>query len=58
MRTPESATGALHRDRSGATLIEYSVLIGLITMTVISMVSGMGDWLIVKWQVLTSAITQ
>ena len=58
MRKPVSATGALFTDQSGASLIEYSVLIGLITLTVMSMVSGIGSWLISEWQVLTSAITQ
>jgi pilus assembly protein Flp/PilA len=53
-----SATGTLYTDRSGASLIEYSVLIGIITLTVISMVSGIGGWMISGWQVLTSAITQ
>jgi pilus assembly protein Flp/PilA len=58
MRKPASAIGALFADQSGASLIEYSILIGLITATVISMVSGIGSWMISEWQVLTSAITQ
>ena len=45
-------------DRSGASLIEYSLLIGLITVTIMSLVSGIGSWLVSAWEVLTSAITQ
>ncbi|MEX2298389.1 MAG: hypothetical protein WD715_13315 [Dongiaceae bacterium] len=52
------ATGALYDNRSGASLIEYSILIGLITVTVVSLVFGIGNWMVSEWQVLTSAITQ
>ncbi|MEX2200102.1 MAG: hypothetical protein WD711_01805 [Dongiaceae bacterium] len=58
MRKPVSAIGALFTDRSGASLIEYSVLIGLITITVVSMITGIGSWIVSEWQVVTSAITQ
>jgi Flp pilus assembly pilin Flp len=45
-------------DRSAASLIEYSVLIGLIAITVVSLVTGIGNWLVSAWQVLTTAINQ
>ncbi|MEX0809615.1 MAG: hypothetical protein WD044_12890 [Dongiaceae bacterium] len=53
-----SAMGALYDDRSGASLIEYSILIGLITFTIIGLVSGIGSWMVSEWQVLTTAIAQ
>jgi len=44
------------KDESGASLIEYSVLIGLITVAVIGLISGIGDWVISQWSALTSQV--
>jgi Flp pilus assembly pilin Flp len=45
-------------DRSAASLIEYSVLIALIAITVVSLVTGIGSRIVSDWQVLTTAINQ
>ena len=41
------------KDESGASLIEYSILIGLITVLVIALISGVGEWVNSQWQTLT-----
>ena len=37
------------KDEKGAALIEYSVLIGIITATVIGLVIAVGDWVNTQW---------
>jgi pilus assembly protein Flp/PilA len=43
------------KDESGAALLEYSILIGLITAGVIGFVTGAGDWVNSKWSALATA---
>jgi len=43
------------KDESGASLIEYSILIGLITVLVIALITGVGGWVQSQWQGLSSA---
>jgi pilus assembly protein Flp/PilA len=43
------------KDESGAALLEYSILIGLITAGVIGFVTGAGDWVNAKWSALATA---
>jgi pilus assembly protein Flp/PilA len=47
----------LGRDEEGAALIEYSVLIGLITVAVIAIVVAVGIWVSDKWTALCTALT-
>jgi pilus assembly protein Flp/PilA len=44
------------KDESGATLIEYSVLIGLITVAVIAAVIVVGGWVGTQWTTLQAAL--
>jgi len=44
------------KDEDGASLIEYSILIGLITVAVIGLISGIGDWVVSQWSALTSGV--
>jgi pilus assembly protein Flp/PilA len=44
------------RDESGASLIEYSILIGLITVLVIALISGVGTWVQGEWSTLLSTV--
>ena len=44
----------LSKDDSGASLIEYSILIGLITVAVIVLISGVGDWVVSQWSGLSN----
>jgi pilus assembly protein Flp/PilA len=44
------------RDESGATLIEYSLLVGLITVLVVVAVGGVGTWAQTQWNGLCGAV--
>lgn len=43
----------LLKDESGASLLEYSILIGLITAGVVGTISGVGGWVLQKWTTLS-----
>lgn len=47
---------ALAVDKSGAALIEYSLLIGLITASVVIMVFLVAGWVILRWGSLQAAL--
>jgi pilus assembly protein Flp/PilA len=47
----------LWKDESGASLLEYSVLIGIITAGVIATVVDVGDWVSGKWTELNTTLT-
>lgn len=44
------------KDESGATLIEYSVLIALITVSIIGVVAAVGDDIFARWNVLSTTL--
>lgn len=46
----------LKRDERGVTLIEYSILIGLITVAVIASVTAVGTWVSTHWASLKTAL--
>jgi pilus assembly protein Flp/PilA len=51
---------ALHsfkKDVSGAALVEYSLLIGLITVAVVATIVLVGTWVNTQWVNLNAAIT-
>ena len=39
----------LHHDESGTAMIEYSILLGLITVAVIAMIVFVGGWVTNQW---------
>ena len=45
----------LRKDQEGATMIEYSILIGIITVAAITMIGLMGGYVVSKWAALVSA---
>ena len=47
----------LRKDDGGATLIEYSILIGLLTTAVMLMVFAISGWIADTWSSLNSALT-
>ena len=51
------AVRKLAKDESGASLIEYSILIGLITVLVITLISGVGTWVASQWSGLSSGLS-
>ncbi len=46
----------LRKDESGAAMVEYSVLIGLITAATIAMVVAVGLWANTQWTTLNTAL--
>ncbi len=44
------------RDKDGAALIEYSILIGLITVLAVATIALVGTWVSTKWDALKAAI--
>ena len=47
----------LRRDQKGASLIEYSVLIGIILVLAIASVRGVGTWVSAQWTNLNTNLT-
>ena len=43
-------------DQDGAALIEYSILIGLITVAAVVTIAAVGTWVAGKWTALKTAI--
>ena len=39
----------MRKDESGATMVEYSILIGIITVLAITFIVGMGDYVTQQW---------
>lgn len=46
---------SLRKDTEGATIIEYSLLIGLITVAAVGTVLIMGGWVTTQWNLLATA---
>jgi pilus assembly protein Flp/PilA len=46
----------LRKSEEGATMIEYSILIGIITAVTIVFIIAMGDFVSGAWSVLCSAV--
>ncbi len=46
----------LWKDESGASLLEYSVLIGIITVGAIASISSVGTWVSTKWSTLNTTL--
>ena len=47
---------AFARNESGAALVEYSLLIGLITVAVVVTIGLVGTWVAAQWTALEAAI--
>lgn len=46
----------LGRDEEGATLVEYTVLLGVMLVAVISTIALVGGWVGTKWTALWTAL--
>lgn len=44
-------------EEDGAAMIEYSILIGLIAAVVIVLILWVGDWIVIAWTALQTALT-
>lgn len=47
----------LKEAKEGATIIEYSLLIGLLTVAVVATVALVGPWLALQWTTLWAVIS-
>ena len=43
-------------DESGATMVEYTILIGLITVVAIALIAAVGQWVKNAWTAVNSAL--
>ena len=43
-------------DESGATMVEYTILIGLITVVAIALIAAVGTWVQNAWTVVNSTL--
>jgi pilus assembly protein Flp/PilA len=48
--------GRLSEDEDGAALIEYTVLLGILLVTVISTIGLVGTWINNKWTALNASL--
>lgn len=51
------ALNSFKKDVSGASLVEYSLLIGLITVLVVGTIVLVGTWVSNQWVALEAAVT-
>ena len=47
----------LIRNEDGVTMLEYTILIGIITVAVIASVAYAGTWVSTQWTALTAKLT-
>jgi pilus assembly protein Flp/PilA len=47
---------AFGRDEEGAALIEYTVLLGILLITVIASINTVGGWINTKWTALAASL--
>jgi pilus assembly protein Flp/PilA len=47
----------LHKDQEGAALVEYTVLLGVMLVAVISTIVLVGGWVNTKWTALWTALS-
>jgi len=53
----KNSAARLLRDEDGVTMLEYTILIGIITVAVIASVSYAGGWVSTQWTALTAKLT-
>jgi pilus assembly protein Flp/PilA len=46
----------LSKDEDGATLIEYTVLLGIMLVAVIGTIVAVGNWVNTKWSLLNAGL--
>mgnify|MGYP002624313057 CR=1 FL=1 len=52
----QTALNKFQRDEAGASLVEYSLLIGLITVAVVATIVLVGGWVATQWTNLQAAV--
>jgi len=49
-------TKRFRQDEDGAAMVEYSILIGIITAAVIAVIAVVGTWIGLQWDTLCGAL--
>lgn len=49
MNSVVNIANRFHQDESGAAMVEYTVLLGIITVAVIAIIVGVGGWVTGRW---------
>jgi len=57
MRKTVRLLGQLGRDEEGAALVEYTVLLGIMLVAVITTIGLVGGWMSNKWTALWTALS-
>ena len=57
MSAIKSIFARLHRDKRGATMVEYSVLIALVTIGTIAIIGTVGGKITTNWGTLNTNLT-
>jgi pilus assembly protein Flp/PilA len=57
MRDTVELMKRLQRDEEGAALVEYTVLLGIMLVAVITTISLVGGWMSTKWTALWTALS-
>jgi len=57
MRRVQTFLERLRGDEDGVTMLEYTILLGIITVAVIASVVTAGNWVAGKWTTLVGALT-
>jgi len=56
MRSVVNFLKQLKRDEDGASLIEYTVLLAILLIAVITIIAAVGTWISGRWDSLNSAL--
>jgi pilus assembly protein Flp/PilA len=56
LRKAKSVAVRLWKDEQGASLLEYSVLIGLIVAGVVATITAVGTWTVTRWDFLKTEL--
>jgi pilus assembly protein Flp/PilA len=57
MKTLANIAGRFREEEDGAAMIEYTVLLGIITVAVIALVGAVGLWVSGEWKDLCNKVT-
>jgi pilus assembly protein Flp/PilA len=57
MRKLLALADKFRNDEEGAALIEYTVLLGILLVAVITIIIAVGTWVSTKWSVLNGSLT-
>ena len=44
-------------DEQGTALMEYTILLGILVIAVITIISTLGSWIVSRWQALCNGLT-